>query len=376
MIVVRVAGEPTGSRRAENEHIPLADRSRGEESAPVVSPAGPAPSPSGAAQTDAALTDAARTDTVALAQHAGAVPVTGARRLRDVLGAYVALTKPRIIELLLITTIPALFAAQRSVPPVGLVIATLVGGTLAAGSANALNCVVDADIDAIMRRTRGRPLARHAVSTRGALIFGVSLGVLSAVFLWATTTWQAAVLAVVAILFYVFVYSLWLKRRTAQNIVWGGLAGCMPVIIGWSAVTGGIGWPAWVFFGVIFFWTPPHTWALAMRYRADYAAAGVPMLPVVASERVVARQIVFYSWAMVACSLLLVPASSWIYAAVAVPVGLGFLALAQLLHSRVLRGEPARPMTLFHVSNLYLTAVSVAWAVDSVVGLPVFGWPW
>ena len=269
-----------------------------------------------------------------------------------------------------------MFAAQRSVPPLGLVLATLVGGTLAAGSANALNCVVDADIDAVMRRTRARPLARHAVSIRGALIFGVVLGVLSAVFLWATTTWQAAVLAVVAILFYVFVYSMWLKRRTAQNIVWGGLAGCMPVIIGWSAVTGGIGWPAWVFFGVIFFWTPPHTWALAMRYRADYAAAGVPMLPVVASERVVARQIVLYSWAMVACSLLLVPASSWIYAAVAVPVGLGFLALAHLLHSRVLRGEPARPMTLFHVSNLYLTAVSVAWAVDSVVGLPVLGWPW
>jgi heme o synthase len=292
------------------------------------------------------------------------------------LKAYVALTKPRIIELLLITTIPAMFAAQRQVPSLGLLLATLVGGTLAAGSANALNCVVDAHIDAIMRRTRGRPLARHAVSTRGALIFGIVLGVLSAGLLWATTTWQAAALAVVAILFYVFVYSIWLKRRTSQNIVWGGLAGCMPVIIGWSAVTGDIGWPAWVFFGVIFFWTPPHTWALAMRYRADYAAAGVPMLPVVATERVVVRQIVIYSWAMVACSLLLVPASSWIYAAVAVPLGLAFLALAHLLHSRVLRGVPARPMTLFHLSNLYLTGISVAWAVDSVVGLPVLGWPW
>ncbi len=303
-------------------------------------------------------------------------PVAGARRARDVVAAYVALTKPRIIELLLITTIPAMFAAQRQVPSLGLLLATLVGGTLAAGSANALNCVVDADIDAIMRRTRGRPLARHAVSTRGALIFGIVLGVLSAGLLWATTTWQAAALAVVAILFYVFVYSIWLKRRTSQNIVWGGLAGCMPVIIGWSAVTGDIGWPAWVFFGVIFFWTPPHTWALAMRYRADYAAAGVPMLPVVATERVVVRQIVIYSWAMVACSLLLVPASSWIYAAVAVPLGLAFLALAHLLHSRVLRGVPARPMTLFHLSNLYLTGISVAWAVDSVVGLPVLGWPW
>ena len=292
------------------------------------------------------------------------------------LGAYVALTKPRIIELLLITTIPAMFAAQRQVPPIGLIVATLVGGTLAAGSANALNCVVDADIDAVMRRTRTRPLARHAVSTRGALIFGVLLGIAATAVLALATTWQAAVLAVVAILFYVFVYSLWLKRRTSQNIVWGGLAGCMPVIIGWSAVTGDIGWPAWVFFGVIFFWTPPHTWALAMRYREDYAAAGVPMLPVVATERVVVRQIVLYSWAMVACSMLLVPASSWIYAAVAVPVGLWFLAMAHLLHTRVLRGAAAKPMTLFHLSNLYLTAVSVAWAVDSVVGLRVVGWPW
>ncbi len=292
------------------------------------------------------------------------------------IGAYVALTKPRIIELLLITTIPAMFAAQREVPPLILVLATLVGGTLAAGSANALNCVVDADIDALMRRTRSRPLARHTVTPRAALIFGVILGVLAAVELWLTTTWQASVLAVVAILFYVFVYSMWLKRRTSQNIVWGGLAGCMPVIIGWSAVTGTIGWPAWVFFGVIFFWTPPHTWALAMRYREDYKAAGVPMLPVVATEREVVRQIVLYSWAMVACSLLLVPASSWIYAAVAVPLGLWFLAMAHLLHVRVLRGAAAKPMTLFHISNLYLTGVSVAWAVDSVVGLPVLGWPW
>jgi heme o synthase len=306
-------------------------------------------------------------------------PVSAAARrpaMPAKLGAYVALTKPRIIELLLITTIPAMFAAQRQVPPLGLMIATLVGGTLAAGSANALNCVVDADIDAVMRRTRTRPLARHTVSTRGALIFGVLLGIAATAVLALATTWQAAVLAVVAILFYVFVYSLWLKRRTSQNIVWGGLAGCMPVIIGWSAVTGDIGWPAWVFFGVIFFWTPPHTWALAMRYREDYAAAGVPMLPVVATERVVVRQIVLYSWAMVACSMLLVPASSWIYAAVAVPVGLWFLAMAHLLHTRVLRGAAAKPMTLFHLSNLYLTVVSVAWAVDSVVGLPVVGWPW
>ena len=309
-------------------------------------------------------------------EDAAVVAGRGEVGLRARLGAYVALTKPRIIELLLITTIPAMFAAQRQVPGIGLLIATLVGGTLAAGSANALNCVVDADIDAVMRRTRARPLARHAVTPRAALVFGVILGILAAAVLLVFTTWQAAVLAVVAILFYVFVYSMWLKRRTSQNIVWGGLAGCMPVIIGWSAVTGSIGWPAWVFFGVIFFWTPPHTWALAMRYRADYAAAGVPMLPVVASDREVVRQIVLYSWAMVACSMLLIPASSWIYAAVAVPAGLCFLALAHLLHTRVLKGAAAKPMTLFHLSNLYLTAVSVAWAVDAAIGLPVVGWPW
>jgi protoheme IX farnesyltransferase len=291
------------------------------------------------------------------------------------LKAYIGLTKPRIIELLLITTVPAMIAAQREVPSLGLALATLVGGTLAAGSANALNCVIDADIDAVMRRTRSRTMARHLVPTRNALIFGIVLGVLAVGFLALTTTWQAAVLALVAILFYVFVYSMWLKRRTSQNIVWGGIAGCMPVIIGWSAITGGVGWPAWVFFGVIFFWTPPHTWALAMRYRADYAAAGVPMLPVVATDVTVVRQIVLYSWAMVVCSLGLVPVSSWIYLAVAVPAGLAFLAAAHRLHAKVVTSGQARPMTLFHLSNAYLTLVSVAWAVDAAVQLPVLGWP-
>ncbi len=295
--------------------------------------------------------------------------------LRARIGAYVGLTKPRIIELLLITTVPAMIAAERHVPSIGLAVATLIGGTLAAGSANALNCVIDADIDAVMRRTRTRTLARNLVPTRSALIFGVLLGVAAVGFLWLTTTWQAAALALLAILFYVFVYSLWLKRRTSQNIVWGGLAGCMPVIIGWSAITGGIGWPAWVFFGVIFFWTPPHTWALAMRYRQDYAAAGVPMLPVVATDAVVVRQIVLYSWAMVVCSLALIPASNWIYLAVAAPAGLGFLVVAHRLHRRVALGGETKPMTLFHLSNAYLTLVSVAWAVDAAVGLPVLGWP-
>lgn len=290
-------------------------------------------------------------------------------------GAYVSLTKPRVIELLLVTTIPAMLLAERGTVSPLLILTTLVGGWMAAASANTLNCVADADIDAVMKRTASRPLARHAVGTRNALVFGVALGVASFVWLWVTANLLSGVLAVATILFYVFVYTLVLKRRTTQNVVWGGAAGCMPVVIGWSAVTGTVGWPALAMFGIIFFWTPPHTWALAMRYRDDYAAAGVPMLPVVAPERVVVRQIVLYSWAMVACSLLLVPASSWIYAAVAVPAGLVFLAIAHVLHFRVLRGVPAQPMTLFHLSNLYLTAISVAWAADAAIGVTAVGWP-
>jgi protoheme IX farnesyltransferase len=305
----------------------------------------------------------------------GTDPTSGSARLRDVVAAYVGLTKPRVIELLLLTTVPVMFFAAGGVPDLGLVVATVVGGALSAGSASALNCVYDRDIDEQMRRTRRRALPRHIVTPVAALVFGIALGVVATAILWWFVNPLSALLALAAECFYLFVYTMLLKRRTTQNIVWGGLAGCMPVVIGWSAITGTIGWPAWVFFGVIFFWTPPHTWALAMRYREDYAAAGVPMLPVVAPERVVVRQIVVYSWAMVACSMLLIPASSWIYAAVTVPAGLAFLALAHVLHFRVLKGIPAQPMTLFHLSNLYLTAISVAWAVDAAVGLPVVGWP-
>ena len=300
-------------------------------------------------------------------------PATTVRRK---LSAYLALTKPRVIELLLVVTAPTMILAQNGLPNLLLLVATLIGGAMSAGSAGAFNCYIDRDIDRVMKRTQGRPLVTGELTDREALVFAYALGAASIAWLWIFTNWLAALLSLAAILLYVVFNSLILKRRTSQNIVWGGLAGCMPVIIGWSAVTGTIGWPAWVFFGVIFFWTPPHTWALAMRYREDYKAAGVPMLPVVATEREVVRQIVLYSWAMVVCSLLLVPASSWIYAAVAVPIGLWFLAMAHLLHTRVLRGAAAKPMTLFHLSNLYLTGISVAWAVDSVVGLHVIGWPW
>ncbi len=294
---------------------------------------------------------------------------------RAVVKAYVALTKPRIIELLLVTTVPAMMLAARGIPSPWLVLTTLVGGTMAAGSANALNCVVDADIDALMKRTSARPLARHVVPTRNALVFGVVLGVLSFAWLWTTTNFLAAAMAVGAILFYVLVYTMILKRRTSQNIVWGGAAGCMPVVIGWSAVTGDVGWPALVMFGVIFFWTPPHFWALAMKFRDDYAKAGVPMLPVVATPQHVAKQIVIYSWVMVVWTLLLVPATGWVFAAFSTLAGIWFLVYAHKLNGAVRREEPTNPMKLFHFSNSYLTLVFVALAVDSALGLPVTGWP-
>ncbi|MFC5288029.1 heme o synthase [Actinokineospora guangxiensis] len=293
----------------------------------------------------------------------------------EVLRAYVALTKPRIIELLLVTTVPAMLLAERGIPSPWLVLTTLIGGTMAAGSANALNCVVDADIDALMKRTKSRPLAQHTVPARNALVFGVVLGVLSFAWLWATTNLLAAAMAVGAILFYVLVYTMVLKRRTAQNIVWGGAAGCMPVVIGWAAVTGDVAWPALVMFGVIFFWTPPHFWALAMKFRDDYAKAGVPMLPVVATPVQVAKQIVVYSWVMVAWTLLLLPATGWVYFAFAILAGAWFLVYAHKLHVAIKRDEPANPMKLFHLSNSYLTLVFLALAVDSALGLPVLGWP-
>jgi heme o synthase len=304
-------------------------------------------------------------------------PVSTTRRsgFLTTVRAYLALTKARIIEQLLVVTVPAMMLAQRSVPSLWLVLAVLVGGAGAAASAHALNCVVDADIDAKMARTRKRPLARDAVPRSHALVFGLVLGAVSAVWLGLTANWVAAGLAVAAIAFYILVYTLLLKRRTAQNIVWGGAAGCMPVVIGWAAVTGTVQWPALVLFAIIFFWTPPHFWALAMRYRDDYAAAGIPMLPVVASPRRVSRQIVAYSWAMVVWSALLVPATSWIYLGAAVLGGVWFLVAAHRLDAAVKRDEVVQSMRLFHLSNTYLTGLFVAVAVDSALGWPVFGWP-
>jgi heme o synthase len=291
-------------------------------------------------------------------------------RISTRLLAYLALTKPRVIELLLVTAIPAMLLAHRgSVNPL-LILNTLIGGMLAAGGANTLNCVADADIDKMMKRTARRPLARDAVPTRHALVFGLVLSVASFAWLWWTTNLLSGLLAVGTIAFYVFVYTLLLKRRTSQNVVWGGAAGCMPVMIAWSSVTGTIGWPALVMFAIIFFWTPPHTWALAMRYKDDYKAAGVPMLPAVATERQVTKQILIYTWLTVAATLALALATGWLYTAVAAVAGVWFLAMAHQLYAGVRRGEPVKPLRLFLQSNNYLAVVFCALALDSALALP------
>jgi heme o synthase len=287
--------------------------------------------------------------------------------------AYVALMKPRIIELLLVTTVPAMVLAANGVPGLELTAITLIGGTLAAGSANALNCYLDRDIDAVMRRTSMRPLARSApsavVTPRAALVFGLTLGVLSTALLWAGTNPLATTLTVAAIVMYVLGYTIGLKRRTPQNIVWGGAAGCMPVLIGWAAVTDSLSWAAVLLFLVVFFWTPPHFWALAMKFRGEYEAAGVPMLPVVAAPRTVARQMVLYSLAMVAASLVLWPVAGLgvVYGVVAVAIGGVFLREVYALRGRIAAGQDSRSMRLFNWSITYLSLLSLAVVVDVLI---------
>ena len=297
----------------------------------------------------------------------------GATSWKDVVGAYVGLTKPRVIELLLLTTVPVMFFAQRGVPPLGLVVATVIGGALSAGSASAYNCVYDRDIDEQMRRTRRRALPRHMVTATSALVFATVLAVLSTVILAVWVNWLSAGLSVLANAFYVLVYTMLLKRRTTQNIVWGGLAGCFPALIGWTAVTGELAWTPVVLFLVVFFWTPPHTWALALRYREDYAGVDVPMLPVVKPAGEVGRQIVLYSWVMVAVSLLLWPVAgtSWVYPVAAAVLGVIFLVEAHRMWARAKASDvlgEINPMRLFHASNLYLSLLFVAVALDPLLG--------
>jgi heme o synthase len=308
---------------------------------------------------------------------AGAEPPSPAvaRTPRAVAGALVALTKPRIIELLLVTTLPTMLLAQRGLPSLGLVVVTLVGGTLAAGSANTINCYLDRDIDAVMKRTSRRPLvSKQAVITPAvALAWGIVLGAGATLLLGLAANWLAAALADAAIAFYVFVYTMLLKRRSSSNIVIGGAAGCFPVLVGWAAVKGTIAIPAIVLFAVIFLWTPPHFWALAMKFKDDYARANVPMLPVVASPAAVTRKIVGYSYAMVAATLALAPYAGWLYTAAAVGLGAWFLLEAHRLHAQVkAAADRPFPMRLFHLSIAYLTLLFAVIAVCSL--LPIGHW--
>lgn len=296
-------------------------------------------------------------------------------RRRSKFTAYLALTKPRVVELLLVTTAPVMILAANGIPNLWLLLATLIGGALSAGSANAYNCWLDRDIDQVMHRTKDRPLVTGEISGPAALVFATVLGVVSTVWLWLFTTPLAAAFSVAAILFYVFVYTIWLKRRTNQNIVWGGIAGCFPVVIGWAAVTGGISWPAVILFGVVFLWTPPHYWPLSMRYRDDYASVEVPMLGAVAGARTVGLQVVLYAWATVVCSLLLVPVAHMgvVYAVVAVASGAWFVLESHTLYSRALHGDDPKPMRVFHASISYLTLLFVAVGVDPLVHLSIPG---
>ncbi|MCW2892026.1 MAG: protoheme farnesyltransferase [Actinomycetia bacterium] len=306
--------------------------------------------------------------------------------VRATVGAYVALCKPRIVELLLITAVPTLFLAYKGLPSLLVTVVVVLGGALAAGSANALNCYIDRDIDEIMRRTSSRPLVKNTVSPRSALIFGLVLGVVSVVLFAATTNLLAAGLTLAAICYYVVIYTMLLKRHTSQSTLWGGACGAAPVVIAWASATGSLSWPAWLLFGVVFFWQPPHFWALAIKYRDDYRLAGIPMLPVVASVHRVLVESVVYSWLMVAVSLAVWPWAGPLYGAVAIVAGAAFLyEVHRLLRlSRSAGSDPSADsdragtdgtsggeglvtMRLFHLSILYLTLVFAGVAAGAFI---------
>lgn len=288
------------------------------------------------------------------------------RGVLTTVGLYWKLTKPRVIELLLVTTVPPMFLAANGVPSIPLVAAVLLGGTAAAGGANTINCWIERDRDRVMHRTRHRPLPSGQIAPVSALWFGLLLEVFAFGFLWATANLLAASLAIGATLFYIFVYTIWLKPRSTQNIVIGGAAGAVPVLVGWAAVTGSLAAPAWVLFVVIFLWTPPHFWALSVRYRDDYAAAGIPMLPVVKGLQVASRHILVYSVAVVVASLVLIPVAGMgiVYGVSAVALGGAFVTQAVILARDL---TPERALKLFTFSNLYLALLFTAVAVDVVV---------
>ncbi len=292
--------------------------------------------------------------------------LAGIRSRSAKIRSYLALTKPRIIELLLVTTLPTMFVARRGVPSVGLMVATLAGGALAAGGANAMNMVIDRDIDQVMHRTRNRPLVTGELEPLAAGVFAVCLEVAAFLELWFAVNLLSALLAVTATLFYVLVYTIWLKRTSSQNIVIGGAAGAVPVLVGWAAVTDRLGWAPLVLFAIIFVWTPPHFWALAVRYRDDYQAAHVPMLPAVASLAKTSRQILAYTVLMVALTIVFYPVGHMgiLYLASALVLGAIFVLNAL----RLLREQsPKAAMRLFHYSITYLTMLFVAMAGDVLV---------
>ncbi|WP_104134174.1 MULTISPECIES: heme o synthase [unclassified Cryobacterium] len=291
------------------------------------------------------------------------------RTLKRTLKAYVSLTKPRVVELLLVVTAPTMLLAERGIPSLWLILATLIGGALSAGSAGAFNCYLDRDIDRLMKRTKNRPLVTGELSDREALIFAWALGAASILWLGLLTNWLAAALSFAAIVLYVVFYTIILKRRTPQNIVWGGVAGCMPVLIGWAAVTGDLSWPPIILFMIIFLWTPPHYWPLSMKYRSDYQAAGVPMLAVVRGRAQVGLQVILYAWATVACSLLLIPIADMglLYTFVAFVTGGWFIYETHRLYSLAIRHEHVSPMRVFHGSIAYLSLLFVAVGVDPLL---------
>jgi protoheme IX farnesyltransferase len=299
---------------------------------------------------------------------AALVSTTPRRSAAAVVRAYVSLTKPRIVELLLVTTVPAMFLARTRLSPLGLTLVVLVGGALAAGAANALNCYIDRDIDQVMRRTASRPLPAHTVSPRAALVFGLVLAATSLTLMAAFTNLLATALTAGAIAYYDLVYTMWLKRTTPQNTVWGGICGALPVLIGWAAVTGSLSPRAYLLFAVVFFWQPPHFYALAIKFKDDYRRAGIPMLPVVASLTRVGTETVVYAWLTVLASLALWPLGMTpVYGLAAAVLGAVFVVEAHRLAGRARRGEPVKPMRLFHWSTTYLTLLFVAVAVDALI---------
>jgi len=286
--------------------------------------------------------------------------------LRTTVGAYIALTKPRIIELLLVTTVPTMVVAEGGLPSLWLMVATVFGGTLAAGGSHAINMYVDRDIDALMERTKNRPLVTGVIPPRNALVFAVILEIVAFAWLWGFVNLISAVLAIVACLFYVFVYTLWLKRTSSSNIVIGGAAGAMPVLIGWTAVTGTLAWPPVILFAIIFVWTPPHFWALAVKYKDDYSAAEVPMLPSVVSFRATATRILLYTVLLWALTLVFSPVADmgWIYLVSAIVLGAIFTGMA----ARLLQtGDPTRAMPLFAYSITYISLLFGAMMADQLI---------